>query len=448
MSAPALATVTTPAGIFHPESFTLANGMQVVLIENHRAPIVSHMVWFRVGAADDPVGHSGIAHFFEHLMFKGTKKVAAGEISRIIAKNGGDDNAFTSYDFTSYYSNIAVDRLPLIMELEADRMQNLNLDPEILRTERDVVIEERKQTVESDPSRRLQEQMQAALLSGLPYGTPIIGWHHEIEKLDKTHADSFYANWYAPNNAILVISGDITVDKLKPLAEQFYGSIPARHVPVRNRPARVLPPTQQRITVTDEDVQLPILNISYVAPTYGASDNATMPYALQVLMEIFGEGATSRLYRTLVMQQNIASSVGVYYNPVAMQRNALSLYAAPLPGAGLENIEAQLHAEVKKLLAQGVTDAEVAEAKKRLIAHATYARDSVMHPAYLFGMALTIGQTVDDVEAWPDRIAAVQTADVNAAARAVFDTDDYVTGELLPETISVDASGVDPSDTP
>ncbi|HCM83712.1 MAG TPA: peptidase M16, partial [Rhodospirillaceae bacterium] len=239
------------AGLFHPKEFTLENGMRVVLIENHRAPIVTHMMWYRVGAADDPIGKSGIAHFFEHLMFKGTKKVPAGEISRIIARNGGDDNAFTSYDYTAYYTNIAVDRLPLIMELEADRMENLALADDILLTERDVILEERKQVVESDPMRRLQEQVYAALQPGLPYGTPIIGWAHEIAALDKTAADYFYGHWYAPNNAILVISGDITIEQLRPLAEKYYGPLKPKPVPSRVRLKSDEPPVARRIELQD-----------------------------------------------------------------------------------------------------------------------------------------------------------------------------------------------------
>jgi zinc protease len=419
-------------GIFHPQSFTLPNGMQVVLIENHRSPVVTHMVWFRVGSADDPAGHSGIAHFFEHLMFKGTKKIAAGEISRIIARNGGDDNAFTSYDYTAYYSNIAVDRLPLIMELEADRMENLALDPEIVKTERDVVLEERKQVVESDPIRRMQEKVYAALFPGLPYGTPVIGWQHEIAQLDKTQADYFYGHWYAPNNAILVVSGDITMDALRPLAEQYYGPLKQKPVPLRVRKKSDELPTPQRIEVKDKDVQLPMIKIAYVAPSYGTAKN-NAPYALQIADEIMGAGASSRLYKELVMKQQIASSVGMYYTPTSIADNAWVVYGAPVPGGDIAAVEAALHAELARAVADGFTEDEVTRAKKRMIAEATYARDSVRHPAYLFGMALTTGQELVDVEAWPERIAAVTPAEVNDAAREVLNTKNCITGILLPE---------------
>jgi zinc protease len=407
--------------------------MQVVLIENHRSPIVTHMIWFRVGAADDPVGHSGIAHFFEHLMFKGTHKIPAGEISRIVARNGGDDNAFTSYDYTAYYTNIAVDRLPLIMELESDRMENLALDEAILKTERDVVLEERKQVVESEPVRKLQEQVFAALLPNLPYGTPVIGWQHEIATLDKTQADYFYGHWYAPNNAILVIAGDITMAHLQPLAEQYYGPLKTKPVPMRVRLKSAESPAPKRIELQDADVQLPLMNIAYVAPSYG-TNKGSAPYALQIATEIMGEGASSQLYKELVMKQHIASSLGMYYNPTALADNALMIYGAPVPGVEIKQLETALHTEINRAVTDGFTAAEVQRAQKRMIAEATYARDSVRHPAYLFGMALTTGQELADVEAWPDRIAAITPDEVNAAIREVLNTPHFVTGILLPES--------------
>ena len=406
--------------------------MRVVLVENHRSPVVTHMIWFRVGAADDPAGKSGIAHFFEHLMFKGTHKVPAGEISRIIARNGGDDNAFTSHDYTAYFANIAVDRLPLIMELEADRMENLALVEDVLVTERDVVLEERKQVVESDPIRRMQEKVYDALLPGLPYGTPVIGWRHEIEKLDKVAADYFYGHWYAPNNAILVVSGDITMDVLRPLAEKFYGPLKSKPVPPRVRKKSETLPAPQRIEMKDKDVQMPLLKIAYVAPSYGTAKDAA-PYALQIANEIMSEGASSRLYKELVMRQQIASSVGMYYTPTSIADNAWVAYAAPVPDGDMAKLEAAVHAEFRRVIENGFTEAEVRAVQKRMIAEATYARDSVRHPAHLFGMALTTGQTLEDVEAWPERIASITPAEVNAAARDVLNTENFITGLVLPE---------------
>ncbi len=427
-----MAAASDGAGIFHPQEMTLANGLRVVLIENHRSPIVTHMMWFCVGSADDPVGKSGIAHFFEHLMFKGTAKVPAGEISRIIARNGGDDNAFTSYDYTAYYTNIAVDRLPIVMELEADRMENLLLADDILLTERDVILEERKQVVESDPMRRLQEQVFAALQPGLPYGTPVIGWAHEIAALDKAAANYFYGHWYAPNNAILVVSGDITMDALRPLVEKYYGALKPKPVPSRVRLRSDVPPMSQRIVMRDEAVQLPLINIAYVVPTYG-SDVSAVPYALQVAADLLGEGASSLLYKDLVLQQKIASSVGIYYNPVALADNALVVYAAPLPGVAIEALEAALHAALKSAIDKGFTDSAIAKTKRKMIADATYARDSVRYPAQLFGMALATGHDLQDVEQWPQRINAVTTAEVTAAIRKFLTTQNFVTGVLLPE---------------
>ena len=429
------ATLASEAtGLFHPTTFTLSNGMRVILIENHRAPVVAHMIWFNVGSADDPIGQSGIAHFFEHLMFKGTQKIAPGEISRIIAQQGGEDNAFTSYDFTAYFTKIAKDRLPLIMELEADRMQNLSLAENEVTTERSVVREERRQRVDVDPSQRLQEQMQVALLGGYAYGVPVIGWDAEIAKLDKKAADTFYARWYHPGNATLIISGDVTPDELKTLAEKYYGSIPVRDMPARQRDLPELSAVASRIELHDENVQQPTVQIAYLAPSYGNADDEADPYAMQILTDIFGESATSHLYRELVLRQEIASSVGIYYNPVSLQRNMLQIYISPTPDKTVEEAEKALRTQIAQLLAKGVTAEEVAQSKKRQLAQAVYARDSLMHPAYLFGMSITTGQTIEDVEAWPERINAVTVEQVNAVAKKVFANTREVTGVLLPES--------------
>ena len=208
--------------------FTLKNGMEVVVIPDHRAPEVTHMVWYRVGSADEMPGRSGIAHFLEHLMFKGTDKIARGAFSKIISRNGGQDNAFTSQDTTSYHQRVAKNRLPLVMEMEADRMTNLKLLNEDVLTEREVIIEERRSRVDNSPQSILNEEMLSALYQSHPYGIPVIGWHHEMAKLSRDYAFEFYNNFYAPNNAILVVAGDVTADEVKKLAEKFYEPIPKR----------------------------------------------------------------------------------------------------------------------------------------------------------------------------------------------------------------------------
>lgn len=420
------------AEVFDPETFTLDNGMQVVVVTNRTAPVVSHMVWYKVGAADEPWGKSGIAHFVEHLMFRGTETVPDGEFSERISREGGQDNAFTSWDFTAYYQNVASDRLKLVMELEADRMVNLALSDAVVLPERDVILEERAQRVDNVPGSRLSEQMYAALFQNHPYGIPIIGWAHEIAELTLEDVESFYETWYAPNNAILVVSGDIDAETLRPLAEATYGQIPARPVPERIRPMEPGAEGERRVVVTDPTVQQPLWRRLYLAPSY-ANDPDGHAYALQVLSEVLGGGPTSRLYRSLVIDQGLAVSAGTGYSPSDLDYSVFVAVLAPTPGTDLEDAEAAFEEEVARIVREGVPEAEVEAAKTRLAIAADYARDSLFGPARTLGAALATGQTIEDVESWPDRIRAVTAEEVRAAAEAVLTAERAVTGLLLPE---------------
>lgn len=419
-------------GVFFPETFTLANGMPVVVVTNRRVPVVTQMVWYKVGAADDPYGTSGIAHFLEHLMFKGTDQIAPGAFSRIIARNGGRDNAFTSYDYTAYHQNVARDRLELVMRMESDRMTNLRLTDAVVYPERDVILEERRQRVENDPSDRLDEQVRAVQFVHHPYGTPVIGWASEMAGLTREDAETFYKKWYTPANAILVVAGDISAEELKPLAEKYYGSIPPHAVPERRRVTEPPITAARRVTLRDAEVRQPMLRRSWIAPSYHTAEGGTA-YALQVLSEILGGGADTRLYRSLVVDQKIATSAWFGYSATALDDTTIVAGGSPAPGVPMDTFEAALDAEIGRLLTGGVTEEEVATAKKRLLAEAAYARDSLNGPAQALGAALATGQTVDDVESWPVRIDAVTKADVDAAARLVLARTDHVTGVLLPD---------------
>lgn len=428
-----VAAIPAEAAVYEPETFTLSNGMQVVVVNNPRAPVVSHMVWYKVGAADEQPGKSGIAHYLEHLMFKGTSKLKPGEFSRTIARNGGRDNAFTSYDYTAYFENIARDRLELVMGMEADRMTGLKLTDEITLPERAVIQEERRQRTENDPSSRLYEQLNSLLFVHHPYGTPIIGWMHEVQALTTQDALDFYKRHYAPNNAVLVVAGDITAKELKPLAEKTYGKLK----PVKDLPPRVRvtePPTEgaRRISLTDAQVRQPSWMRLWKAPSYSEGE-AQHAYALQVLENIMSGGATSRLYKALVVDQRVAAGASLWYQPTALNLGTLGLSATPAPGKEVAAVETAMEAEIARLLKDGVTADEVARAKVRLKRDAIFARDSLQGPAYAFGLALTTGQSVADVEAWPERIEAVTVEQVNAAARAVLSADNHVTGILLPD---------------
>jgi len=419
------------AGVFNPKTFTLANGMQVVLIENRRIPAVIHMVWYKAGAADEPWGQSGVAHYLEHLMFKGTRDTPAGEFSRLIAVNGGRENAFTTQDYTAYHQTVSREHLELVMRLESDRMANLVIDPEQAKPELQVVLEERRSRVDNDPGAQLDEQMRAVLFLHHPYGIPVIGWEPEIKRLTATEAMQFYKTHYAPNNAILVVAGDITVDELKPLAEKYYGVVPRRVLAPRLSVLEPRPIAPRRVTLESEQVRRPSMTRTYLAPSHGASLRPEV-YALEVLSEILGGGATSRLYRSLVVEQKLAVGAGAHYSANGIEWTRFSFSLSPQENVDLVKLEAGLDAEIARLLADGVTQEEVDRAKTRLQSQAIYARDSLETGARAMGAALSLGRTIDDVESWPDRIGAVTPQQVMEAAKQVLRPERSVTGTLLP----------------
>ncbi|QGZ94299.1 M16 family metallopeptidase [Terricaulis silvestris] len=415
-----------------PETFTLRNGLQVVVITDRRAPVVTHMVWYRVGAADEPRGHSGIAHFFEHLMFKGTREIAPGEFSRTVARNGGEDNAFTAWDYTAYYERIARDRLDLVMRMEADRMRNLRFSDETFASERDVIVEERRQRTDNNPGALLGERMRAMLWPHHPYGTPVVGWLHEIQTLDRETALHFYQTWYAPNNAILVVAGDVDAAELRPLAERYYGRLrPTRDLPSRtwvSDPPAIGP---MRVTHRDEKVRQPSLSRIYRAISYG-TDEGRQAHALDVAVEILGGSETSRLYRALVEDQHIAVSAGASANTSGLGGGSASVFATPAEGVTLEQVEAAADAVIATFLRDGPTDAELARAKSSLAAAAVYSRDSQESLANVYGASLASGESIDDVVNWANDIEAVTHDEALAMARQTFDINQSVTGWLLP----------------
>ncbi len=434
-AASGLAHASAQAQVFNPETTTLPNGLLVVAIPNHRAPIVTQMVWYRIGAGDEVAGKSGIAHFLEHLMFKGTKTVPPGEFSKIVARNGGRDNAFTSYDYTAFFQNIARDRLELVMKLESDRMRNLVLNAAQVNPERDVILEERRSRIDNNPSARLQEQMQAALYLNSPYHRPIIGWEHEMAGLTTEDAIAWYRRYYAPNNAVLIVAGDITMAELKPLAEKYYGPIPAHPVPPRVRPTEPPPEVARRVELKDARVRQTVWNRLYLAPSYVAGEKQYAD-ALQVLAEIFGGGVTSRLHKSLVIDKPLATSAGAYYDPDALGLTHFGLSAALRPDVKVADVETAMDEEVKRLVEGGVTAEEVDRAEHRLRADVVYARDSLQAGARAIGEALTTGTGIEQVETWPNRIAAVTPAQVTEAARLIFRDERSVTGVLLPKPSS------------
>ncbi len=395
--------------------FKLSNGMEVVVIPDHRAPVVTHMVWYKVGAADEPKGTSGIAHFLEHLMFKSTDKIAVGDFSKIISKLGGQDNAFTGQDVTAYHQRIAKEQLPTLMEMEADRMTHLRLTDDEVATERQVIIEERRSRVENNPGARLDEQMNAALYLSHPYGVPVIGWAHEMAKLSREDALRFYKRYYAPNNAILVVAGDVTPEEVKRLAEQTYGKLPANpDVDGRTRPQEPPQIAARRLTLKDPRAGNASFHRYYLAPSYVTAKPGEAE-ALDLLMKIVADGSTSRLYRKLVVEEKVAATTGGDYSGYGLDSGAISVYAVA-GGGDLTAVEADVDKVLDEVRKDGVTQLELERAKKSLLADYIYDSDNQANLARRYGWAVAIGRNIDQVEGWPAAIGKVTAEDVKKAA--------------------------------
>lgn len=411
-------------------SFTLDNGMDVVVIEDHRAPVVVHMVWYRAGAADEKPGVSGVAHFLEHLLFKGTETMEPGEFSATVARNGGSDNAFTSYDYTAYFQRVAADRLDLMMQMESDRMVNLQLGEDDILTERDVIIEERNQRVENNPGALFREQMNAAQYLNHPYGIPIIGWQNEMRELGLEDALEYYQTYYAPNNAILIVAGDVTPDNVRDMAQKHYGKLPANDdLPERARPQEPRQMAERRMVFRDARVAQPYVTRSYLAPERdsGSQEKAA---ALTLLAEILGGGSTSVLAEALQFETRQAVNTAAYYGDTSLDDSTFDLVVMPAPGVTLQQAEDAMDDVIAGFLETGVNLEQLDRIKMQMRASQIYGQDDVGRLANRYGRALTQGLTVEDVQAWPDILQAVTAEDVMAAAREVLDRDKAVTGWL------------------
>ncbi len=413
-------------------AFTLDNGMEVVVIEDHRAPAVTHMVWYRVGSADEPVGASGVAHFLEHLLFKATDVLESGEFSATVAANGGSDNAFTSYDYTAYFQRIAADRLELMMQMESNRMNNLAITADDIETERNVVLEERNQRTENNPNALAREQFRAALYQNHRYGVPIIGWKHEMEQLDLQDALDFYDLYYSPNNAILVVAGDVQPDEVRALAEQYYGVIPAEdQLPERVRPEEPPQRAERRITYVDPRVSQPYVTRSYLAPERdpGAQEEAA---ALVYLAELLGGSSfTSDLGRALQFDTQTAIYTNASYNGDWLDDATFSVTVVPTAGVSLSEAEAAMDAVIADFMDADIDDARMESIRTQLRASEVYALDDVGGLARRYGAALTQSLTIEDVQAWPDILQSVTEDQIKAAAAKVFNRDQAVTGWVV-----------------
>jgi zinc protease len=411
--------------------FTLTNGLEVVVVPDHRAPVVTHMIWYKVGAADETPGKSGLAHFLEHLMFKGTEKNPGDAFSRHVAEIGGQENAFTASDYTGFFQRVPRDHLKAMMALEADRITGLVLTDDVVRPELNVVLEEQNMRVANNPAARLNEQMDAALYLNHPYGRPVIGWRPEIEQLNREDALAFYRRFYSPNNAIVVVTGDVAVEEVKADAEATYGKIADRaDVNRRHRPMEPPAEAPRTVTLADLRVEQPSVNRDYLVPSE-ISAKPGESEALEVLAHALGSGENCRLYRALVIDQGLALNASASYSGTAVDYAKFAVFGAPKPGVSLPQLEVAIDRILDEVIAHGIGSDELERAKTRLIAEAVYAEDNQATLARWYGAALATGQTVENVRRWPDRIRAVTAAAVQNAARTWLDRRRSVTGYLV-----------------
>jgi zinc protease len=411
---------------------TLDNGMDVVVIEDRRAPVVVHMVWYRVGAADEPAQKSGIAHFLEHLMFKGTDTLAPGEFSATVEANGGRDNAFTSWDYTGYFQRVASDRLELMMQMEADRMANLRFTDAEWLPERAVILEERGQVLESRAGAQFNEVLMSTLYKSHPYGTPIIGWRHEMEGLTDQDAMAFYRAHYAPNNAILIVAGDVDMDTALTLAQRHYGAIPANPaiapVPRPSEPPHL---AERRVVFEDPRVGTPLVNRTYLTPARRAGDQADAA-ALQMLAALLGgSSTTSVLNRKLNFEQGIALEAWASYSGTARDYGNFTIGIAPVEGVALEDAEKALDTAIADFLTEGVDPAQFERVRRQIRASEIYALDSTQSRARNYGVGLSVGLTLADIDGWTAALDAVTPEDIMQAAQILTDRRAAVTGYML-----------------
>jgi zinc protease len=406
---------------------TLDNGLRVLLLEDHRSPVASFQIWYRVGSRDERVGLTGLSHYLEHMMFKGTPTRGPKQFARLVEENGGQDNAFTSQDVTSYFVNIAGDKIDLVIDLEADRMQNLLLDPKEINSEREVVIEERRTRSEDDPSGFLGEEVNSIAFKAHPYGAPIIGWMEDIRRITPAEIRAFYKTYYVPNNAIVVAVGDFRAPAVLEKIQKTFGRIPRGKTPP---PVLAVEPTQngERRVIVKKEAELPVVYMAWHVPNHRANDAP----ALEVLSTILSGGRASRLYRDLVYQRQLALEAGGDYSYFALDPNLFWFWATPMPGQTPETLEAELAKQMERLKTEPVTDEELARAKNQIESAFVLQEDSVHRRAALLARFELIGGYVQK-DSFMTKIRAVTAADLTRVAGAWFAPERKSVGVLLPK---------------
>ncbi len=413
---------------------TLANGMKIIVKEDHRSPVAVSMVWYRAGSMDEVSGTTGVAHMLEHMMFKGTQKVPVGEFSRTIGRAGGRENAFTSRDYTAYYEQLHKSRLSLALELEADRMVNLSFAGDEFAKELKVVMEERRSRTDDDPHSQLHEQLMATVYLSHPYRSPVIGWMNDLQNMQLADARGWYEKWYAPNNATLVVAGDVDPEEVFQLAEKLFGSIPARALPERKMQIEPRQFGIKRITVK-APAELPYLVMAYHAPVLRDVESDWEPYALFVLNGILDGSDASRLNRELVRNMRVANSANSSYDMINRGPALFFLDGVPAEGKTVADVEAALRAQIRVLVEQGVSNDELQRVKAQVTAAQVYARDSVYYQAMRIGMLQTIGLPYDSSDLQVKKLQEVTADQVREVARKYFIDDNLTVAVLDPQPL-------------
>lgn len=428
-----LLAIGTPA-LANPYEKTLSNGLRVIVKEDHRAPTVAHMVWYRIGSMDEVDGTSGVAHVLEHMMFKGTKRLKPGQFSKLVAEAGGRDNAFTSLDYTAYFQQVPKARLAEMMSLEADRMANLLVDPVEFGKEIKVVMEERRLRTEDNPQAKVHEQLMASAFQTHPYRRPVIGWMSDLENMTAADARDWYRRWYAPNNAYVVVVGDVDKDELFRLVEKHYGGIRQRSLPARKTQTE---PEQKGVkrVVVKAPAKLPYLAMAYKMPELRDVEKDREPYALEVLATVLDGHDAARFARNLVRGSRVAVSAGAGYDATVRGEALFFLDGTPAEGKTVGDLEAALRAEVERIKQEGVSAEELARVKTQTIAAQVYKRDSMFAQAMEIGRTESAGLHWRDIDRMLDKIRSVTADEVQAAAKKYFNDDALTIAVLDPQPL-------------
>ncbi len=421
------------------QEFKLQNGMRVIVQEDHRSPVVVSQVWYRAGSLDEVNGKTGVAHVLEHMMFKGTKKVKAGQFSRLIAAAGGRENAFTGADHTCYFQQLEKSKLPLALKLEADRMANLQLTKEEFSKEIKVVMEERRWRTEDKPQSTVNEQFQSVIYQAHPYGRPVVGWMNDLENMTVEDAREWYHNWYAPNNAILVVVGDVKAQEVLKLAKQYFGPIKPRALPAR-KPQQEPDQKGERRVIVKAPAKLPYVIIGYHVPPLLDADKDWEPYALEILAGVLDGNGSARLNQNLVRNDRLAVDVGAGYDIIARGRQSLfELVGTPSEGKTAAELEAGLLKQLDEIKQNGVTEEELNRVKAQVIAADVYQRDSMFYQGMQIGQLEIAGFSWRILKDYPAKLQAVTPEQVQAVAKKYLNQDNMTVATLDPQPIDPNA---------